>query len=569
MRCYPTANTESAACGAALSYILFNGEICAMGIARKNSAKALKIGCLAVFVILLTIYYIYHQNTQLVASDNCSMFQIMIDFLQGNYLMKNWVVGTASFAFTDTIWCLPGLLMGVHVPKIMSFCGALFHAGFVAVVLYLTLRDEIEKGSIKNCTMAFFASAIYLMLIAVVPYSGYTMENPTYLYLNLNLHAGAFMFIAIEIMILYLWWKNDYKGKVYPIIFTVYGILGQMSDGTPLMIFFGPLCVYCAYYLVWPNVDKNNKKNVFLIADSILIVVAAAAINKLITLIGGLKILGVNYALNTPGIAFRNAKLLVIRLLNLLGYDTKYGISITPYVVVVSLIIVLISLSVLFQLFMALKSKPDRLGLLLSLGIVSNVMGVLFIWSGYDTVSARHIMSIPFFGAALVVKFILYFTDKKRFATKMLVVFVLSISLFYAAYNIVKVKDLPNYNADGEAVAAYINEKGGGTGYGALWIYTTISAYTDFESTIIPIRWDGWGVGFYRHYLLINTEWYNESGIHYVVLQSNEGDLYSAGGNRTDFLKFAGEPDEDMVFGIYEVMYYEQDLSQYDLGTTY
>ena len=73
------------------------------------------------------------------------MFPILLDFLNGNYLMENWVVGTASFAFTDTIWCLPGLLLGIHVPKIMSFCGALFHAALVSVLLYMLLRDEGEE----------------------------------------------------------------------------------------------------------------------------------------------------------------------------------------------------------------------------------------------------------------------------------------------------------------------------------------------------------------------------------------------------------------------------------------
>ena len=44
---------------------------------------------------------------------------------------------------------------------------------------------------------------------------------------------------------------------------------------------------------------------------------------------------------------------------------------------------------------------------------------------------------------------------------------------------------------------------------------------------------------------------------------SDEDDAYAVDGERSDFIKIAGEPDEDRVFGIYEVMYYEDDLSEY------
>lgn len=108
----------------------------------------------------------------------------------------------------------------------------------------MTLSDEYERGYLKGFKIPSLFTVIYLMLIAVVPYFGFTIENPTYLYLNLNLHAGAFMFIAIEMLLLYLWKESDYTKNIYPVVFTVYGILGQMSDDTPLMIFFGPLCVY-------------------------------------------------------------------------------------------------------------------------------------------------------------------------------------------------------------------------------------------------------------------------------------------------------------------------------------
>lgn len=528
----------------------------------KSYRRNVTIACLAIFLVLLAIYYIYHQNTQLVAADNSSMFQILIDFLHGNYLMKNWIVNTSSYVFTDTIWCMPGILLGIHVPIIMSFCGALFHAGFVSIMLYLLLIDE--RKNIKGWICAVSVSFIYLMLFGVVPYCGYTIENPTYLYLNLCGHAGTFLFIAVELLILYKWRESEYKNKIYPVIFTVYGIMGQMSDSMPLMVFFGPLCVYSLYFLVWKGVEKNRKKDIFLIVDSFFIVIVASVLNKMLVWFGGMNILGVGFALYDIHKLPFNIKTAIIKLLILFGYDTKFGISVTPYVVIVCVILFIIMISAAYQIVQAIRSKPDKLGLLLSLSLFANIAGALIIYTGASDVAARYLLAVPFFGTALVIKFILSVSKNNKVFWSVIAFFI-TISLWYGIYNLMRLTDLPNYNDDGEAVAAYIQEKGGGYGYGSLWIYTAISAYTDFESTIIPIRWDGWGAGFYHHDVLINTEWYDQTDIHYVVVQSDENDPYSVWGIRSDFIKFAGEPDEDKVFGIYEVLYYEQDLSVYSL----
>ena len=79
---------------------------------------------------------------------------------------------------------------------------------------------------------------------------------------------------------------------------------------------------------------------------------------------------------------------------------------------------------------------------------------------------------------------------------------------------------------------------------------------------MIPVWWNGSPVLF-NHKVLINTDWYDVTDIHYIVLLSDEDDAYAVDGERSDFIKIAGEPDEDRVFGIYEVMYYEDDLSEY------
>lgn len=515
---------------------------------------------LMLFAILFVLYFIFHQKTQFTAADNSSMFQVMLDFFDGNYLMEHWIVSTSSFMFTDNIWFLPGLLLGVHVPTLMSFCGAVFHAGFVAVMLYLLLMSERER--IGSVPAAVTVSVIYLLLFAVIPYAGYTMENPVYLYLNLNEHSGTYLFVIIEILLLYLWRESDYRKKRYPVIFTVYGVLGLMSDTTSLMVLFGPLCVYCAYFLIWPKVEKNKKKDLFLICDSVAIVVISVLINKVIRSLGGMTINGIGMALLDRTHITDHVKKLIVKSLLLFGYDNRDGLQINLSFILACLVSALILAALIYQVILALRSKPDRLGLLLSIGIVSNVVGFVFINTGFDAAS-RYIMSVPFFGTALIIKLLTAALKRNEKSGTVFVACVLAVSSVFGIYHLIGLRNVPRYAADGEAVAEYIRQKGGGPGFGSLFIYTAISAYTDFESTIIPIWWDG-GPWYYTHGVLLNEEWYCETDIHYVVIQSDPNDPYSELGLRDEFIGIAGDPDEDVVFGQYEILYYEDtDLSQY------
>lgn len=527
----------------------------------KTYKRNVTIASLLMFAVLFVIYFVFHQKTQYTAADNSSMFQVMLDFFGGNYLMKHWIVSTSSFMFTDSIWFLPGLLLGIHAPTLMSFCGAVFHAGFVAVMLYLLLMGEREK--IRSPKVAVIVSVIYLMLFAVIPYAGYTMENPVYLYLNLNEHSGTYLFVVLEILLLHLWRESDYKKKRYPIIFTIYGILGLMSDSTSLMVLYGPLCVYSAYFLIWPKVERNRKKDLFLIGDSIAIVVISSLINKVIKNMGGMTIRGIGLALLDKPSMIDHAKKLIIKILLLFGYDNRYGLQINASFIIACLVSGMVLVSLIYQVIIALKSKPDRLGLLLSIGIVSNMVGFVFINTGFDAAS-RYIMAMPFYGTALIVKFVLAIMSEKQKLGKAVIAVALVISMAFGIYHLIGMRNVPRYADDGEAVAEYIRQKGGGNGFGALFIYTAISAYTDFDSTIVPIWWDG-GPWYYTHYVLLNEEWYKLDDIHYVVIQSDPNDPYSEFGLRDEFLRIAGEPDEDVVFGQYEILYYENtDLSEFE-----
>ena len=535
---------------------------------EKNGKKYINIACIAVFAVLFAAYFFYHRNTQLISSDNMFMLPMLLDFLDGNILLKGWSVNTSSYIFTDTIWCLPGFLLGMPVPVVISMCAAFFHAGFTAVMLWIVLTDEYEQGRIKGPAAAAAASAAYLMLFAVVPYKGYTIENPTYMYFNLCVHAGTFLFIAFEMLILYLWRRSGYKKAVYPVVFTVYGIMGQMSDSTPLMVFFGPLMVYSLYYIIWPKVPKNRKKDIFLVCDSIFIVIGADLVKKLIMALGGLKVVGVGMGIAPADRIMLNLKTMLIKMLLLFGYDTANGIDISIGLIVACLIIGLIGLCVIYHVVLAFKGKPDSIGLLLSLGMISDVIGTVFIsTNGSDGfVSSRYVMAVAFYGTALIAKTVLGLSRKAGLQVRILTAFVLIMSAGFAVNNLKDLKDIPNYRADGEAAAAYIEQKGGGVGYGAAWVAEAVSTYMDFDPMILPVWWS-YEPYIYPNKLFVYPEWYDSRDIHYIVLQSDETDAYSVLGARHEFIDIAGEPDEDMVFGKYEVMYYDRDLSDLLLVT--
>ena len=101
-----------------------------MWIIKKYNKKLYVVGCVLLFCILLYTYYKFHEKV-IVTSDNTTMLPLLKDWIEGNFLLRNWIVGTNNFFFTETIWCMLGLLLGMDSIDIVYFIPAIFFVGFL------------------------------------------------------------------------------------------------------------------------------------------------------------------------------------------------------------------------------------------------------------------------------------------------------------------------------------------------------------------------------------------------------------------------------------------------------
>ena len=528
-------------------------------IDEKKRNKYLLCFLILTFIILFSIYYIHHQTLQLVSSDVTTMFPLLSDWLKGNILLKNWTVGTNSFFFTDTIWCIPGELLGLPASQIMSYTGALFHAGFVTIMLYVfIIAQDASKDKFTISTILKYLT--YILIAGTVPYIA------TYVYLNLNGHAGAFFMIAIEFLLLHHWSNQKDRNPFWLIIYTIIGVLINASDSITLLVLFGPACIYSLYYLLWPYVKEGKRKKYF----SLLLCNAFAAIggklfNHFIKMLGGLKVQGLGMQLLSLTDASWRVSPYIEKVYNLFGFSSSMWQANPVYGLFVCLLIFLIIFAVIWQLVKAVKCKPDSKCLFLSISIIINLCACIFM---NVAIVDRYILSFPLFGIVLVIRTFNPVFDK-FLNTQNIIRFLISvtcaaIAAVFCLYNTYVVFTSKRMTYDAEEMANYIQKEGLGTGYGDFWPSSLISSYTNFSNLIIPVFSET--TCFNEYTELINAQWYTETNIHYIVLFAD--DTRNLMCQKSDVVNFIGNPNKDITIGQYELLYYNNDISEYLISET-
>ncbi|MCQ2516068.1 MAG: hypothetical protein MJ094_04315 [Saccharofermentans sp.] len=513
-----------------------------------------------VFCLLFILYEIYFNRTQFLSSDNAGSFLLLLDWLGGNYRLDDWIISTNNFLFTDAVWCVPGILLGMDLVTIIGILACLFHAGYIAMILYVMLEYGTRKNLFKRESHLVLATMLCLMLMATFPYMAQFQDSPTFIFLNTDIHTGTFFLIAIEIILLSKWIKAEYKGMALPIAYAIIGALIIMSDNYALMVFFGPVFAFSIYYIIWPKVEHNYKGNAIIAISSVASVVLGNILIKCTELYTGATNFGVSMHISNLHEILHNGKFFLFKLLTLFGFDYQNGDRRWAWLALVLLILGSIALSVIYQIICAVKSKPNSLEWMLTIAIVANIVGTIFIDTDTE-VGARYLLTIPFFGPVLVI--LTVFSINKPVFKKSCVVAIACFSLAFGITNIIDIRKADNVGDNVREVVNYIEDRGWGNGYGGYWSSINIAMYSNFETMIYPTFWFDWGVGFYKPMFYYQPEWYEEDDLHYIVLFSNDDFFLADKARKADWLLFAGDPQEDVVIGRYEILYYEQDLHQY------
>ena len=117
----------------------------------------------------------------------------------------------------------------------------------------------------------------------------------------------------------------------------------------------------------------------------------------------------------------------------------------------------------------------------------------------------------------------------------------------------------PKLGMEEKKVFAFLEENNYGNGYADFWCGSVLSSYSNFEIEIYPIWSNADMLSPYDE--LINKDWYREKNIHYIIM--NADDSQNAFCKKRQVIEILGIPQEENIFGKYEILYWNKDISDY------
>lgn len=506
----------------------------------KNKRNLQITGYIIFFGFLVWIYYTFHEKV-LISSDTTTMLPLLQDWISGNVLLKDWIVGTNNFFFTETIWCIPGLLLGMSSNNILCLAGAVFFVGFLFVSCYFF----IVKNVTVDKKVKQISALVFLTVIGIVPMSS------SYALLNLNSHNGLYFFIIIEFVLILKYLQNPQNIK-YIFSYIVIGGLAFFSDGVALMTLIAPMLGFSLYYIF---LSEERNDNYFVILISNIIVYSVGKLGEiLLENIGG--------GLITRGIPIQLVSFDMIpkRLEGFLKEGKFFlGSSINNdlYWGVMFILLLLFAYSFVTCFIKIFAHKIEKYELILWMIVVFNLIGCL---CTNVVIAYRYLAPTYLFGGLLscieLSNILRLLSDNVLKYTKVIICLCMFI---IAEARISENIRAPKLGMEEKEVVAFLKENDYGNGYADFWCGSVLSSYSNFEIEIYPI-WSNAGK-FAPYDELINKNWYREKDIHYIIV--NADDTQNVFCKKQWAVEILGTPQEDNIFGKYEILYWSKDISDY------
>ncbi|MGI5990078.1 MAG: hypothetical protein ACOX78_07425 [Lachnospiraceae bacterium] len=500
-----------------------------------------------VWIVLSALYAHYHSRV-IVSSDTTTTLPAAADVLAGNVWLKNWILGSNNFYFTEILVYALGLFLGISCQTLIACVPAVFLALTFCLLLAFILPELTRCRHVLSYII--FAAAFTAVLL-IVPYSS------SYTLLNANSHNNLYALVMICVLLA----GSFPDGRLWPLLLmTVLGSLLYFSKGVTLMVLIAPLLLFG----VLQAISRKKIRPLFLSLSAALMYAGGKGLSWLFTKEGGLVTRGIPIHL----IQWSDFSERAAEWLDEIG--SLFGTSLVsfPFSVFSFFARVLAcfwACSILISLIRIVRLSWRRQMLLLI--AVLNIAGCLFT---DVAVSYRYI--VPAFLCGMVLLF-LQLADLSEFLiTKMsglarstawrassafLSVFVLVPSVFCGT---VKWSDFSNtsvYGTDEKALADFIEDRSLGNGFALFWNASAIASYSDFSFQVLPVYTHTGSGTFIAYPELIRRDWYEQKDIHYFIY-NDETDSEEV---PEQLVFIAGEPDTSFTIGHYTLYWWDQDLS--------
>lgn len=513
-----------------------------------HNNRILRSVVLVTFLILSIFYFLYHKKI-FINSDHTTMVPLVRDFMNGNILLKDWVVGTNSFFFTESIFCIPFLLLGINSVDTISITASVIFAGAIALNIYYLILTEMKYASVKY---RITASVVYIFCVGVVSYP------LAAIFLNLNSHNGLYVYMPFALYSV-LRYRKSHSPQY---LFTVFllGLLMQISDGLTLTILFAPVIVYEGYVAFWHK--EERKYSLFMSAVIFMDFLCAKVFIHFVTMAGGLEVRGFPISFQSPLEIFMRIEDFILLIQEMYGVNTGGNVL---YHVVSIIVMIGVFLAIFYQFIKVIQGEITNISLLLWIIIVGNFFSCIA-----TNVAAvyRYIGPFYVYGLLLLIHTVMEFCGermsdiKQKHHSKL---FAAGLILCICVVVVTRVQfiiknDVPNQ--DTREIAEYIEQNNLGNGYGSFWCASVVGAMMDFNYNVYQVNISSQSIKTYPE--LIKHSWYEQKDIHYIIVPANETPVETS--LRQQSIDLLGEPDWEIVSGTLDLMYYNKDLSDYLLN---
>ncbi len=533
----------------------------------KNPASArrwLRAALLILTAVVPACVYAYLHSRVIVSSDTTTTLPMASDILAGNVWLNNWILGSNNFYFTEILaYCL-GRLAGLSFRALIVWIPSLA-LGLTFSLFLAFLLPELARY--KRVISYIIFALLFISVLIIVPFQS------SYALINANSHNNLYALIAVCLLFV----AAFQAGHIWPLpLLVLLGSLLYFSEGVTLMVLIGPLVLFG----LLSAIGSRRPRPLLLTLSGALMYAGGKGISALFQHMGGLVTRGLPIHLLSPEDAAGRIS----------DWADQFGVlldaplvssRVTVYTTFAKCAAVLFAAGLVYGIVRFFRLSWRR-QLLLLIALL-NIGGCLF-----TDVAITHRYIVPAFYAGFLLLF-LFICDAAewavtralapkaltvpevsrpaalpgqfsfwRAAAGLLVSFCLTASVSYGADKCAEFASQPVLGGDEQHLADFILENNLGDGYANFWNASVIAYYADFDFQVYPV-YTGTGSGTFIAYPeLIRRDWYGETGIHYFVVHETEE------GSREilqQVVSIAGEPDADYLFGDYELLWYDSDLS--------
>lgn len=504
---------------------------------------------LFIMLALLIVFNVYYHTKIVISSDMTTMLPVAKDFINGNFILKGWVLDTNNFFFSETIFYAVGMAMGVGVRTLIHVITPSFWTFLIIFSLYAFVFKEDEFKN--NISRNIIISLAFISVVGIVTMeSGYTL-------LNANSHNNLYFFLTVCIFCLFQYTRNPQKRWI--IFYLLLSAAMSFSEGVTSMVLFAPVGMLCIYYIVFKA--SHRRKSIIILASSILSFLLSHVVSFVIEKAGGLLTEGMPIDIAKPKEIPGRIKAFLPCIYKLFGFQNwkhnKFGFFSRVYQFFALILMISILCCIIYCCIRFVKiSMTDKILLLIT------IINLLSCFLTGVSVIERYIVPAFVFGTLLSIKTIANFVSinfaHNGMVLKSICIFVLYITVYLGAYRIYDAYKQNIYIGPEEMLSEFIEEEELGDGYADYWIASPASYYSEFGTQMYPITTAS---GELRPYgALIKKDWYKEKDKHYIVTYLNGESLFIRENELEDCL---GPADKIMECGQYKILYWEKDISGY------